>query len=81
MHEYRLLQPHKVNKTLHPAGVVLEVNDELGNWWISQGIAEAVNQPAAPKFAPSVARASVPDVGIPRAVVAPPARFKCCGWR
>jgi hypothetical protein len=80
MREYRLLQPHKVNKTLYPAGSVLEMNDELGRWWVEQGIAVRVKQDPIQRPAPKVS-AAVPEIGTPRAFVPQPSRFKCCGWK
>lgn len=82
MPEYRLLQRHKLNKEWREVGDVLEINDELGRWWVEQGIAERVKSLAvAPRVVPKVA-AAVPEIGTPRAFVPQPTRFpKCCGWK
>ena len=80
MREYRLLQPHKVNKTQYPAGAVLEMNDALGGWWVDNGIAERVTPAAPARPGPKLA-AAVPEIGAPRAFVPQPSRFKCCGWK
>lgn len=43
MPDYELLKPHRLNKTLQPAGfVATDIPEQLGKWWIEQGIAERI---------------------------------------
>jgi hypothetical protein len=81
----RLVQPHRINGVRQPVGYEIDLPDQLGEWLIAQGVAEATiavstgSAVAAPVIAPPAApqRRSVLRM-LPPAV---PARFRCCGWK
>jgi hypothetical protein len=76
MDDYRLLQRHKVNNVWQEPGYELSLPPQLGEWLVSQGVAERVTtDPVTP--IPRIA-----DVVLRPPILAKAApRFRCCGWK
>lgn len=75
MPDYRLRKSHRFDGVSREPGEVVTLPPQLGDWLAEQGVVELIGgevvtarpAPAAPK--------------VPRAFVAAPKSFKCCGWK
>ena len=75
MPDYRLLKPHRFDGAPRVPGDVVTLPPQLGDWLVEQGVVEQIGG------AVMTARPAPAAQKVPRAFVAAPKSFKCCGWK
>ena len=74
--DFRLLKPHKINRREFPAGELVTLPTQLGDWLVDQGVAERTGGRDAEPLPRATARGEAP-----RRFAAPNfSRRSCCNW-
>lgn len=76
MPEYRLLQPHSINKVVHPIGAIVDLPEQLGDGLTKEGKATPVTTASAPPTATQAKPRNPVQM-----VTQPSTRWKCCGQK
>jgi hypothetical protein len=76
MPEYRLLQPYRIDKKLQPIGAEVELPAQVGDWLVSQSMAERVDGAVVTPRAPIAQPFARPKFAAPLST-----RWSCCGPR